>query len=438
MTDSEYKKEEDQRIQELGDQAKSCQRNRVGPQIQRPDASQQDIFPLNGEFLRHVYPGANGKTRKDLFPTEVVAVPDGQHSEECLRKALAGKSHEEILRGSIEEKISSESVRELNTVLPHSQRSHVDRRDASYWGSTEGIAYPMSSSVLDGHVSACPADVFAETLEESYDGVRIHKGYTITFAETAKVPRQATDTIELDDLNLGANPEGKSERYSIKNGRGIGANQKDNREHLSHESYLIVQINKEGKAPKHDEEYVELRYPLAATMPDSALPIPAPPIRDGYKDHVRVQEELAKKTEGNVGYDQEGNTKWIELGAEKPQFTARVPDNNIMLQPKALRREHVLSTKVVDYSVPAIKDKMVANIEQAEVREVRVNIHPGSRLAIAVINATCKAKHVSAVNFTTEIFAQGARAAIDDMPDSDVIKAWHAELAGEYTRLSTS
>ena len=63
-----------------------------------------------------------------------------------------------------------------------------------------------------------------------------------------------------------------------------------------------------------------------------------------------------------------------------------------------------------------------------------MNIHPGSHLAIAVINAARKAKHMSAVNFTTETFAQGARAAIDEMPDSDVIKAWHAELAGEYTK----
>ena len=71
----------------------------------------------------------------------------------------------------MEEKVSSESVRELNTILPHSQRVHVDRKDASYWGSERGMAYPMSQSLLDGHIPACPADVFAETLEESAEGV---------------------------------------------------------------------------------------------------------------------------------------------------------------------------------------------------------------------------------------------------------------------------
>ena len=67
---------------------------------------------------------------------------------------------------------------------------------------------------------------------------------------------------------------------------------------------------------------------------------------------------------------------------------------------------------------------------------MKVNIHPESHLAIAVINAARKAKHMSAVNFTTETFAQGARAAVDEMPDSDIIKAWHSELAGDFARAS--
>ena len=58
-----------------------------------------------------------------------------------------------------------------------------------------------------------PADAYAETIEEKEDGSRTHKDYLVTFAETAIVSPEVADTIDLDDINLGAKPEGRSEIF---------------------------------------------------------------------------------------------------------------------------------------------------------------------------------------------------------------------------------
>ena len=110
MRDSKFGQEEDKRIRDLGDKAKNCGRDRRGPQIQLPDDSRHDESPIAGDFIDTVYPGAKGKTRRDLFPTEVEAVPTDPQSNERLQVALAGKSHEAILRNCMEEQPSSESV----------------------------------------------------------------------------------------------------------------------------------------------------------------------------------------------------------------------------------------------------------------------------------------------------------------------------------------
>ena len=183
---------------------------------------------------------------------------------------------------------------------------------------------------------------------------------------------------------------------------------------MSHESYIIVQINLEGKAPKSGEAYVELKSPMATTMQDMGLPIPAPPKRDVQEEHRRVQQELAEKAAQNIGYNKKGQIVRIEPGYEFPQFSAREPDVNVISQPAALKPEQVLITHMVDYSVPPVKDMRVSNMSQPEVREVKVSIHPDAHLGIATITAARKATQMSAVNFTAKTFAQGARVAIDD------------------------
>ena len=73
-------------------------------------------------------------------------------------------------------------------------------------------------------------------------------------------------------------------------------------------------------------------------------------------------------------------------------------------------------------------------MSQPEVREVKVNVHPEAHLGIATITAARKATQMSAVNFTAKTFAQGARVAIDEIPDADIIRAWHCEFTGDFQR----
>ena len=76
------------RTRNMCEEMKSCKFSKEDPHI-RPLEDDDKDTSVTGPHLEVVYPGARGKCRGDIFPTEVVAMARGGPRPEAIERALA-------------------------------------------------------------------------------------------------------------------------------------------------------------------------------------------------------------------------------------------------------------------------------------------------------------------------------------------------------------